>query len=430
MAIATVSLAGTSLAVACDGPAKQAPEPTPEPTPAATPASKPAADSDRPKVLIKSADSSSEDPSKYPKRWGQDPYDPEGEEEEGCPNGDWCGPADLASKFAPANDPVEIGCPTHIRGTVEHKLSAKDKRLKGLSMNPMMMGRLRKLASGEAREAGDKDTCCYHWFDYCSGRPLLADVGDTDTLGEQTPICAPTLSGQGWTPSISCLHTPEPTVGKAWLGDARHEHASIAAFAAQTLELLRAGAPSDLVAKSAQACRDETAHATACFGLAAHHLGEAAKPGSLNYRPSLVRSREQLACAIFIEGCIGETIASLVAARAAAASTCPHTQATLAAIADDEARHAELAWASVAWLLGQGGREVHDSLTSLLTRLAPQLEAPQVASRSDEDLTSYGRLGADARRQARTDAWRELIAPLARELLTCFGPSLPTDTRA
>ena len=29
----------------------------------------------------------------------QDPYDPDGEEEQGCPSGDWCGSAELAGKF-------------------------------------------------------------------------------------------------------------------------------------------------------------------------------------------------------------------------------------------------------------------------------------------------------------------------------------------
>jgi hypothetical protein len=46
------------------------------------------------------------------------------------------------------------------------------------------------------------------------------------------------------------------------------EHASVAAFARFTLDLLALGAPADLVQSAQQALGDEIAHAELCFGLA------------------------------------------------------------------------------------------------------------------------------------------------------------------
>lgn len=130
-------------------------------------------------------------PSPYPARTGLDPFDPDGMEEEGCFNGDWCGPAKLAERFKSQSAEVNLGCPTRLMGSAKPGVKEGDRAFKGLSMNPMMQGRLRKLAAAEKREAtGDDNQCCYHWFDYCSGRPLL-----DDKLASQR---APLQPGETW----------------------------------------------------------------------------------------------------------------------------------------------------------------------------------------------------------------------------------------
>ncbi len=68
-------------------------------------------------------------------------------------------------------------------------------------------------------------------------------------------------------------------LGAAWLRNALMEHASIAAFARFTLELLAVGAPADLIRDSNAAASDETRHAELCFALASEYLGESEGPG-------------------------------------------------------------------------------------------------------------------------------------------------------
>ncbi len=63
------------------------------------------------------------------------------------------------------------------------------------------------------------------------------------------------------------------------------------------------------------------------------------------------------------EGCIGETVAALAAAEARDVAEDPAVRAALAAIADDEAEHAAMAWRLVAWAFRSGDAEVRAAIT-------------------------------------------------------------------
>ncbi|MBK7402523.1 MAG: hypothetical protein IPJ34_41410 [Myxococcales bacterium] len=67
----------------------------------------------------------------------------------------------------------------------------------------------------------------------------------------------------------------------------------------------------------------------------------------------------------FLDGCVGETLGSLQLAAAASACTHPALARVLAEIAEDEARHAELAFRIVAFLL-----RAHPDLVDELRALA------------------------------------------------------------
>jgi hypothetical protein len=395
-------------AVACGGPAPApAPAPKAAAAPSATAAPLPAREpTPAPPPYV----------SPYPARTGQDPFDPDGLEEEGCPNGDWCGPARAAEKFAARSATVELGCPSRLLGSPSPPAKPEDRTFKGLSLNPMMQGRLRKLATAEQREAtGKDDLCCYHWFDYCSGRPLLDD--------ELAGVRAPLRPGDAWLSG----HVPEdseddglaaldaPTrrrLAALWLEDARAEHASVAAFARATLELLAVAAPPELVVASQQASLDEVRHARLCFSLAARYAGAAAEPGPLAALAPRPGGLVALACATLVEGCVGETIAALAALRAARRCRVPEVAAALATIADDEARHAELAWATLAYAARTGGPEVVAAVRSLAAELrAAAPPAPPADELPPTLLAAHGRLGAAALEDARSDAWHEVIAP-------------------
>ncbi len=358
-------------------------------------------------------------PSPYPARTGLDPFDPDGMEEEGCPNGDWCGPAKLAERFKSQSAEVDLGCPTRLMGSAKPGVKEGDRAFKGLSMNPMMQGRLRKLATAEKREAtGDDNQCCYHWFDYCSGRPLL-----DDELASQR---APLQPGETWLTGhvsddrVDALPLAQRrSLAALWLDDATAEHASIASFARATLELLAVGAPPELVFAAQQASLDEVRHARTCFTLAALYAGEAAEPGPLP-APKL-RSPDllSLACDTFLEGCIGETLAALIALRSARHCQVPAVREALTGIADDEARHAELAWATLAYAVRNGGPEVAEAVRALAEPLrAAAMKEPSEHSPTPGTselptalLLAHGRLPAAAMAEARRDAWLEILGP-------------------
>lgn len=353
--------------------------------------------------------------SPFPQRTGQDPFDPDGIEEEGCPNGDWCGTPAAAEKFRARIATDEIGCPTRLQGSTTPGVKADDKPYKGLSLNPMMQGRLRKIATAEQRKATGNDTlCCYHWFDYCSGRPLLDD--------QLEGVRAPLQAGDGWLLG----HVPEASsdvdpgtrraLAELWRADARDEHASVAAFARATLELLAVGAPPELVAASQQASLDEIRHARVCLGLAARLDGAPVEFGALPALAPRSGGLVALACATFLEGCVGETIAALAARRAARRCADETVQAALEAIADDETRHAELAWATVAWAARTGGPDVALAVRALadelLAREAERDDEPVTTDTLDTPtLVAHGRLPARDLDETRRDAWREIIAP-------------------
>ncbi len=87
-----------------------------------------------------------------------------------------------------------------------------------------------------------------------------------------------------------------------------------------------------------------------CFALASTHAGEGAGPDRLAIEGSLDDSDERtILITTLREGCIGETIAALEASRRSRTATDLAVRAALVKIADDERRHAVLAWHCVAW---------------------------------------------------------------------------------
>lgn len=367
---------------------------------------------------------------------GRDPFG-EHDEEEGCPSGDWCGaPAD-ARLFAIQHVPDQLACPAKIiaQPEVTNSLKKSEKRWEGLSFHPMMQGRLMTSVTKERRAEGDADLCCYHWFEYCSGRPLL----DGETM-----VVAPLRPGSSWSCHPAEVAAPrdrpdnaiDPALrarlGDLWVEDARMEHASIAAFERATLELMAMGAPPELLGEIQVAAADEVIHARRCFGLAARFSGQAREPGPLPTLEPRIRglaadptppSPEEaaadwarLAVDTFVEGCVGETIATLIARRGLRSCADPASRATLEQIVEDEGRHAALAWRTIRWALEASG----EHRSTVIAALRQQAEAMAGdAQRSSlppadpqaEQLAQFGRCDRREELLARRDAWAELILP-------------------
>jgi len=352
---------------------------------------------------------------------GDPPYvDGFNPEEETCPSGNWCGTIASAAAIGPKGDttPKVLDCPARIVGAHEPSPIDGGKDYEGLSAKRTMQGAFNEGRTKRRRENGEKDACCYHWFEYCSGRPLL-DGGDG--------VMAPARSSTAWladevVPDTSALSdTARRALAAAWLEDALREHASIAAFARAGIELLAVGAPPELLEACQHATLDEIDHARRCFALATAYAGRPLGPGPLPALAPRGRDLAGLALDTFVEGCVGETIAALVAERAGEACRDHAVRATLRVIADDEARHAALAWRTIAWALQHGGTTVEQALRRLLER-PPALDAPDpmdAATRAKlgRAWTDHGRLDDAALAQAVLDAWQDIITPMLRTLL-------------
>ena len=205
-----------------------------------------------------------------------------------------------------------------------------------------------------------------------------------------------------------------------WLDAARMEHASVASFARLTLELLAIGAPPELLTRSQAAGIDEVRHAQACYALAQTLGAGDVGPGPLQIEGSLrAPTLVEVAAAAAREGCVWETVAALQAQVEAVQAAHPALQAWLQPIADDEGRHAELAWDIVRWAVDVGGAPVRAAVIAALDEAEDALLAPVQAPVLPQ---GYGALGGDALGSLRRHAIAAVVTPqrqragLAREI--------------
>jgi hypothetical protein len=132
-----------------------------------------------------------------------------------------------------------------------------------------------------------------------------------------------------------------------------------------------------------------------------------------------------LAASAVAEGCVGETLAAIQAAEQHARAIDPAVRAALATIADDEARHAELAWQSVAWSIARGGESVRRAVRTAFAEAVAGVRAAE--PQSTRGLEAHGRLDADTQRQLLARALDDVVLPCAQALL---GPHRPLAAQA
>ncbi len=255
---------------------------------------------------------------------------------------------------------------------------------------------------------GAGGTCCFEvqLSQVAIGRPLWVDGALR---------LAPTTAGPGWTATGSRTMGAPSEAAQAWLAIARAEHASVASFARVVLDLLAHGAPADLVADATRAQADEIRHAQQAFALA-HHLGAPAHaPGALPMTGLTVRETlEDVLIAAIHEGCVGETLAAHEAAVGARHATDPAVREALTAIAEDETRHAALAWRMVRWVLDQRP-DLHPAAEAAFDTAIAEARARPVSD-SAVDLSAWGVLTGQAARDATHEALATIVAP-CREAL-------------
>lgn len=214
-------------------------------------------------------------------------------------------------------------------------------------------------------ETAITDACCYemHVGQICEGRPLTVDGGT------RRPAV---VAGDAWVASVQpdLDLEPEERARRAdkWLTTARDEHASVAAFARWSLQLMHLGAPPELLVATQRAAADEVRHARLAFGLASAYAGRPMSAGPLPVDGALETDRKALVRAQVRDACVNETLAAIQAAEQARTEADPAVQRVLQVIADDEARHSELAWQTLVWLIGdstelrQAARDAFDAV--------------------------------------------------------------------
>jgi len=253
--------------------------------------------------------------------------------------------------------------------------------------------------------------CCYAFCEgACCGRPFTVDgVVQMPELVERAD----------WLERFDAAPSPSRSIADAWLRDARMEHASIASFARFTLELLAFGAPPELVADAQAAMGDEVEHARVCFGLAVRFGATPRGPGALSIGAFSPRSLEEAAVAAFREGGVAETIAALSARRSLERASDPLVKSALARIADDEERHAALAFRFLAFALERGGPSVRSALERELAELrTPRLDArAEPLDVSPEVFRAAGRASPEELEEAAALAVRDVTAPCLTALL-------------
>jgi hypothetical protein len=252
------------------------------------------------------------------------------------------------------------------------------------------------------------------------GRPLVV---------EGRPRTAPAASRTDWTDLAIAPETGSlpPRVRAAlaasWQDVAALEHASIASFARFSLELLALGAPPDLLFGAQRAAADEIEHARLAYGLAGAYADRALGPAPLDLRgvtPAL--DTAAIVTALVAEACVGETLGAAEARALAGFVSDPVLAATYARIAEDEGRHAELGWATLAWMLRRGGDDLREVAARAFdaavaaNSVDPALPTDVVAP--EHGLLSSAMLGA-----LRRQALAEVVTPCARALLNERAPS-------
>ena len=228
-----------------------------------------------------------------------------------------------------------------------------------------------------------------------------------------TILLPPVEPGDAWTGAglssagpVAIIDTDDDAVRDAlaaqWRENGRTEHASVAAFARLTLDLMALGAPPELVADTNRDGLDEIRHTELCFGLARAIDGRVESPGAF---PEAARARPlsrtrvlalaELAVDSLVDGALHEGVSARIIAKLARRCEAPAIQAILKEIAADEGRHARHGWDVVRWCLNEGGEPVARALEGALRGLPKTMVSPIVEAARDGSWERWGIMGEE-----------------------------------
>ena len=279
-----------------------------------------------------------------------------------------------------------------------------------------------------AADACASDTDCSESWHQCTtwglGNPFTCN-GDSCDIGrpllvDDEPRVAGAVERKDWRHLIDGLDAV-PAEHRArlaahWSRVAAMEHASVASFSRFSLQLMALGAPPELLTQTHQAALDEVRHAELAYGVASA-LGPGPRgPGRLDLSGvSMSTEPANVLAALISEACIVETLGVSEAREAAARCEVPALRELIEQIADDEQRHAELAWASLAWML-EAFPELREDASRRLAEGVVRAGMGRFARGSD-GLPSLGWLGGQERLRVHRVASKEVLRPAMAAVL-------------
>lgn len=265
---------------------------------------------------------------------------------------------------------------------------------------------------GRAGPTWNGTACCYRYCEeVCCGRPFV--VAGRARVAEVLP--RPGWADEEASPA-DLADIDRVRIARACANDAAMEHASVASFVRFVLDLLSVGAPHGLVEDAQRAMRDEIAHARACFTIASSYAGRALGPAPLDVRGAAPgASLPAIAAAAAFEGRIGETLSAALARARARGAADADTRRTLETIAEDETRHAELAWRFVGWALSSGDPAVRDAVEEAFEDVRmPEAFDGGLRGISASTLRAHGLLDEVAARKIVARVAAEVLSPCIR----------------
>jgi hypothetical protein len=199
------------------------------------------------------------------------------------------------------------------------------------------------------------------------------------------------VAGAQWS-ARSLDRVSSERAARVWTERACLEWASVPAFCELAQQLKASGAPESLIARAREAAADELRHAVISAGAAADlvcapALGLDPPVGSDRAAASGRAGIVRLAVESYLDGCIGEATAAVVAAREADLAGHADLARMQRTIATDEARHAELAWDVLEWTLAVQPEATRAALRGLD---APPTGAPVSPANSGPTLERFG----------------------------------------
>jgi len=206
-----------------------------------------------------------------------------------------------------------------------------------------------------------------------------------------------------------------------WRENGRTEHASVAAFARLTMDLMALGAPPALVIGAQKDALDEIRHTELCFSLARALDGQALGPGPFpeaDTARTLPATRSlalaQLAVDSLVDGALHEGVSARILARLARRCEPPAIQAALKELAADEGRHSAHGWDVVEWCLAEGGSPVARALLGAVRALPFEMRSPLPEAARDGGWEHYGIHGHALELQMYATARAELVLRVHR----------------